>query len=79
MGDLWADIRANLTKMQASLLVVEQWLLQIKAAEQRGRQLALAARHQTLVVACLHAVARGLLVRQQIGVGVRVTRNFRVG
>jgi hypothetical protein len=37
MVDLWANIRANLTKMQASLLVVEQGLLQIKAAEQHER------------------------------------------
>jgi hypothetical protein len=45
MVDLWANIKANLAKMQTTLLVVEQWLLQIKAAEQRERQPALAAQH----------------------------------
>jgi hypothetical protein len=34
MGDLWANIRANLAKMQASLRMIEQGLLQIKAAVQ---------------------------------------------
>jgi hypothetical protein len=59
MVNLWDNIRANLAKMQVLLMVVEQGLLQIKAAEQRERQLALAAWHQTLA-------ARGLLVRRRL-------------
>jgi hypothetical protein len=52
--------------MQASLLVVEQGLLQIKTAEQRERQLALTARHQTLAAVRLQAAARGLLMRWRL-------------
>jgi hypothetical protein len=45
MGDLWTIIRADLAKMQASLRMVEQGLLQIKAAVQHEQQqLALSAR-----------------------------------
>jgi hypothetical protein len=64
--DLWANIRANLAKMQASLLVVEQGLLQIKAVEQREWQLSLATQHQTLAVVRLQATACGLLVRRRL-------------
>jgi hypothetical protein len=66
MVDLWANIRADLAKMQASLLVVEQGLLQIKAAMQREWQLALAALRQTFVVVGLHVVARGFLARWRV-------------
>jgi hypothetical protein len=44
MGDLWANIRADLAKIQASLRMVEQGLLQIKAAVQHEHQLVLSAR-----------------------------------
>jgi hypothetical protein len=40
MGDLWANIRVDLAKMQASLHMVERGLLQIKAAMQHEQQLA---------------------------------------
>jgi hypothetical protein len=52
--------------MQASLLVVEQRLLQIKAVEQRERQLVLAARHQTLAVVQPWVAACGLLVCRRL-------------
>jgi hypothetical protein len=43
MGDLWANIRDDFAKMQASLRMVEQGLLQIKAAMQHEQQLVLYA------------------------------------
>jgi hypothetical protein len=65
----WASLGPDIgaaSKMQASLLVVEQGLLQIKAAVQRERQLALAARHQTLAAVGLQAAARGFLARLRV-------------
>jgi hypothetical protein len=66
MVDLWANIRVDLTKMQASLLAVERGLLQIKASVQRERQLTLAARRQTLAAVGLHATARGVLAQGRV-------------
>jgi hypothetical protein len=54
MGDLWINIRVDLTKMQATLQKVEQGLMQIKVAVQHEQhQLALSARLQTSA-ACGH-------------------------
>lgn len=66
MVDLWANIRVDVTKMQASLLAVERGLLQIKASVQRERQLTLAARRQTLAAVGLQATARGVLARGRV-------------
>jgi hypothetical protein len=57
MGDLWANIRVDLAKMQASLQMVEQVLLQMKAAVQHEQQLALSARLHTSAVVGLQAAA----------------------
>jgi hypothetical protein len=54
MGDLWTNIRADLTKMQG--------LLQIKAAVQHEQhQLALSARLRTSAAVGIQAAARGFL------------------
>jgi hypothetical protein len=67
MGDLWTNIRADLTKMQATLQKVEQGLLQIKAAVQHEQhQLALSARLQTSAAVGIQAVARGFLARRRV-------------
>jgi hypothetical protein len=67
MGDLWANIRADLTKMQATLQKVEQGLLQIKAAVQHEQhQLALSARLQTSATVGIQAAARGFLARRRV-------------
>jgi hypothetical protein len=59
MGDLWTNIRADLTKMQG--------LLQIKAAVQHEQhQLALSARLRTSAVVGIQAAARGFLARQKV-------------
>jgi hypothetical protein len=64
---LWTNIRADLTKMQATLQKVEQGLLQIKAAVQHGQhQLALSARLRTSAAVCIQAAARGFLARQKV-------------
>jgi hypothetical protein len=62
MGDLWTNIRADLAKMQASLRMVEQGLLQIKTTVQHEqKQLALSTRLQTSTVVGIQAAARGFL------------------
>ena len=67
MGDLWTNIRADLTKMQATLQKVEQGLLQIKAAVQHEQhQLALSARLQTSAAVGIQTAARGFLARQRV-------------
>jgi hypothetical protein len=67
MGDLWTNIRADLTKMQATLQKVEQGLLQIKAAVQHEQhQLALSARLQTSAAVGIQAAARGFLARHKV-------------
>jgi hypothetical protein len=67
MGDLWTNIRVDLTKMQATLQKVEQGLLQIKAAVQHEQhQLALSARLRTSAVVGIQAAARGFLARQKV-------------
>jgi hypothetical protein len=67
MGDLWTNIRADLTKMQATLQKVEQGLLQIKAAVQHEQhQLALSARLRTSAAVGIQAAARGFLARQRV-------------
>jgi hypothetical protein len=67
MGDLWTNIRADLTKIQAMLQKVEQGLLQIKAAVQHEQhQLALFARLRTSVAVGIQAAARGFLARQRV-------------
>jgi hypothetical protein len=55
MGDLWTNIRADLAKMQTSLRMVQQGLLQINATVQHEQQqLALSARLQTSAVVGIH-------------------------
>jgi hypothetical protein len=67
MGDLWTNIRADFTKMQATLQKVEQGLLQIKAAVQHEQhQLALSARLRTSAAVGIQAAARGFLARQKV-------------
>ena len=67
MGALWTNIKADLAKMQASLRMVEQGMLQIKAAVQHEQQqLALSARLQTSSVVDIQVVARGFLARQRV-------------
>jgi hypothetical protein len=67
MGDLWTNIRADLAKMQVSLRMVEQGLLQIKAAVQHEQQqLVLSARLQTSAVVGIQAAARGFLTRRRV-------------
>jgi hypothetical protein len=67
MGDLWTNIRADLTKMQVTLQKVEQGLLQIKAAVQHEQhQLALSARLQTSAAVGIQAAARGFLARRRV-------------
>jgi hypothetical protein len=67
MGDLWANIKTDLAKMQASLRMVEQGLLQIKAAVQHEQQqLALSARLQTSAAVGIQAAARGFLARRRV-------------
>jgi hypothetical protein len=68
MGSLWTNIRADLAKMQGSLRMVEQGLLQIKAAMQHEQQqLALSARQlQTSAAVGIQAVARGFLALRRV-------------
>jgi hypothetical protein len=67
MGDLWTNIRADLTKMQDLLQMVEQGLLQIKAAVQHEQQqLALSAQLQMSAILGIQAAARGFLARRRV-------------
>jgi hypothetical protein len=67
MGDVWTNIRADLAKMQASLRMVEQGLLQIKAAVQHEQQqLALSTRLQTSAAVGIQADVRGFLARRRV-------------
>jgi hypothetical protein len=67
MGDLWTNIRADLAKMQDSLRMVEQGLLQIKAAVQHEQQqLALFARLQTSAAVGIQDAACGFLARWRV-------------
>jgi hypothetical protein len=67
MGDLWTNIRVDLAKMQETLRMVEQGLLQIKAAVQHEQQqLALSARLQTSAAVGIQAAARGFLARRRM-------------
>jgi hypothetical protein len=61
------NIRADLTKMQATLQKVEQGLLQIKVAVQHEQhQLALSAQLQTSAAVGIQAAARGFLARRRV-------------
>jgi hypothetical protein len=67
MGDLWTNIKVDPAKMQASLRMVEQGLLQIKASVQHEQQqLALSARLQTSSVVGIQVAARGFLARRRV-------------
>jgi hypothetical protein len=64
-GYLWTNIRANLAKIQASLRMVEQGLLQIKAVVQHEQQqMALSAWLQTSAVVGIQVAARGFLAQK---------------